>query len=104
MSFINCFGEHRTGSHFHFVADQQEIRLSCQTKVRKASEHIPPPLGAFIIPGVISFSQDSGNEPRYLNCTYRGNLERRRTFSVLFQLYFALSSKLLLSLSYLRIT
>ena len=54
--FINCFGEHCTGSHFHFVADQQEIRLSCQTKVRKATECIPPPLGAFIIPGIISFS------------------------------------------------
>lgn len=104
VQFVNCFGEHCTGSHFHFVADQQEIRLSCQTKVRKATKHIISPLGAFIIPGIISFSQDSGNYPSYLSCTCRENFDRKKIFSFLLQFYFALSSLLLLNLSYLLIT
>ena len=103
VPFMNNFGEHCTRSHFHFVADQQEIRLSCQTKVRKASEHIIPPLGAFVIPGIINF-WDSENEPSYYSCNYRGNSDWRRIFRILFQFYFALSSKLLLNLSYLWIT
>lgn len=98
MQFVNCFGERCTGSHFHFVADQQEIRLSCQTKVRKATKHIIPPLGPFVIPGIISFSEDSGNYPSYLNCTHAGNFDRGKIFSILFQFYFALSSKLLSNL------
>lgn len=57
VPFVNCFGGHCTGSHFHFVADQQEIRLSCRTKVRKATKHIIPPWG-------LCFFQDSLASPK----------------------------------------